>query len=474
MHLLKITTRIILLTMFFSGPLHGQQPWSLQDCIEYALENNIQIKQQQLGVNMARENLTQSRASRFPTLNASASHSYNFGRTVDPFTNEFATESVQSNNFNMSSGMTLFSGFQILNSIRQNALELQASEYDVESMVNDISLAVASAYLQILFSMELVDIAANQLEITSQQVERTSRLVEAGTLARGGLLTIEAQAASEELQLVNAQNNLEMAYLDLLQLLDLETMEDFSIQVPDIQIDPEGDHLYSPMYVYERAVNSQPEVLSADMRVLSAERGVHIAQGARSPMLSLRGSYGTGYSGASQEVTDIIPGDPVQIGQTPSGEPVFGPSFDYVTQVKPFMDQLNDNLNRSMGLILSIPIFNSLQVRSSIGRSKISLENSRLTNQLIRNQLFKTIQQSHADAQAALKRYDALIKNVNALEESFRYTEQRFDVGMIASLEYNDSKNRLTAAQSELLQAKYEYLFRKQILEFYMGNPLRF
>lgn len=474
MHFLKITTRAILFILFFSGPLHGQQPWSLQDCIEYALENNIQIKQQQLGVDIARENLLQSKASRYPSLNASASHFYNFGRTVDPFTNEFATESVQSNNFNISSGMTLFSGFQILNSVRQNMLELEASNYDVEAMGNDISLAVASAYLQILFSIELVDIAANQLEITSQQVQRTSRMVEAGTLARGSLLTMEAQAATEELQLVNAENNLEMAYLDLIQLLDLESMEGFSIQVPDIQVDPDTDHLYSPMHVYDRAVKSQPEVLSADMRVLSAERGVDIAQGARSPMLSLRGTYGTGYSGASQEVTDIIPGDPVQIGQTPSGEPVFGPSFDYETRVKPFMDQLNDNLNRSIGLTLSIPIFNNFQVRSSVGRSKISLENTRLSNQQVRNQLFKTIQQSHADAQAALKRHDALIKNVSALEESFRYTEQRFNVGMIATLEYNDSKNRLTAAQSELLQAKYEYLFRRQILEFYMGNPLRF
>lgn len=452
MQSLKFTATLTLLILLIGGStVHGQRAWSLEECIQYALDNNISIKQQQLGVDIAQENLSQSRANMFPSLNASASHTYNFGRTIDPFTNEFATKTVRSNNFNISTGVTLFGGFQILNSIRQNNLELQASNYDVEFMKNDIALAVASAYLQILFSIELVDIASNQLTISTQQVERTSRLVQAGTLARGSLLTMEAQAATDELQLVNAQNNLEIAYLNLIQLLDLEeTSEEFSIVVPDISL-TEDEHLYSPMHIYNNAVQTQPEVLASDIRISSAERGVDIARGGRSPMLSLRGSFGTGYSGASVELTDV-PGE---------------------TRIIPFMDQLDANLNRSAGLVLSIPIFNNYQVKSTIGRSRISLENARLNNQLVRNQLFKTIQQSYVDAQAALKRYDATQKNLDALEEAFRDTEQRFNVGMVATLEYNDALNRLNAARSELLQAKYEYVFRAQILEFYMGNPIR-
>lgn len=455
----------------FTG-LQGQTTWTLEDCIYHALENNIQIKQQKLGVDIAGENLRQSKAGRFPSLNASAFHGYNFGRTVDPFTNDFATERVRSNNFSISSGMTLFSGLQIHNTIRQNELELDASKLDVATMQNDIALAVASAYLQILFSMEMVEVAASQLEITRQQISRTAQLVDAGTLARGSLYLVEAQEASEELALVNAQNQLDIAYLSLAQLLDLRTTDDFAIAVPEIEILPGYDLSVSPMQVFDTASRTQPSVKASEIRVSSAEKGLQIAKGGRSPMLSLRGSYGTGYSGASREIVETIVGEPRQVGVTETGVPVYAPSIETVTRIKPFTDQLSDNLNRSIGMALTIPIFNSLQTRSAVGRSQIALDNARLSNQLVRDQLFKTIQQAHADAQAALKRYTATEVNVTALEESFRYTEQRFNVGMVNSLEYNDSKNRLTAAQSELLQAKYEFVFRVKVLDFYLGNPI--
>ncbi|MBW6498893.1 MAG: TolC family protein [Bacteroidales bacterium] len=474
MQRLKINRFILLVVLtFLSGQqVLGQQAWSLEDCINHALENNIQIKQRKLSVDIARENLLQTRANQLPNLNANASHGYNFGRTIDPFTNEFATERVRSNNFSLSTGLNLFSGFQVRNSIEQGRQELEASRFDVEKMENDISLAVASGYLQILFARELAEVAASNLEITRQQVQQTQRLVEAGTLARGSLYTIEAQAATEELQLVNAQNQLEISILNLAQLLDLADYQQFEIVVPVIDIDTFGQMEYSPMQIFSTAVNSQPDVRSSELRVASAEQGVKIARGARSPMLSFRGSYGTGYSGASREITDVMIGQPQQIGQTASGEAVFGPSFDYITRIKPFGDQLEDNLNRSLAFVLTIPIFNSFQTRASIGRSKIALENASLNNQLIRDQFFKNVQQAYADAQAALKRFNATTKNVQALQEAFRYVEQRFSVGMVNSLEYNDAKNRLTAAQSDLLQSKYEYVFRVKVLDFYLGIPI--
>jgi outer membrane protein len=470
----KGLTGILLFVGFLlpAASAFAQEVWTLEACVAHALENNIQIKQQKLGVDMARENLLQGQAGRFPNLNANASHGYNFGRTIDPFTNEFATERVQFNNFNIGSGMTLFSGFQIHNSVKQREKELEASRYDVETMQNDISLAVASAYLQILFSMELLEVALNQLDITEQQVSRTAQLVDAGTLPRGSLFTVQAQLAGEEVQAVNARNQLDMAYLNLVQLLDLETAEDFQIYVPEIAIEPGDDLEHSPMQIYSTAVRTQPQVLAANFRVASAERGLQVARGGRSPMLSIRGSYGTGFSGASREVTDVFMGEPRQIGETATGVPVFAPSFEYDTRIKPFRDQLSDNLNRNIGLYLTIPIFNNYQTRTAIGRSQIAVENARLSNQLVRDQLFKTIQQAHADAGAALKRYMASEKNVRALEEAFMYTEQRFNVGMVNVLEYNDAKNRLTAAQSDMLQSKYEFVFRAKILDFYVGIPI--
>ena len=453
---------------------HAQEVrvWSLEDCVDHAIENNLRIQQQKLGVDIADENLRQTRSLRFPNLNSNVTHSYNYGRTLDPLTNEFATERVQSNNFSISSGVTLFSGFQIRNSVQRDRYDLEASRLDVETMVNDISLAVASAYLQILFAGELVEVAANQLDITRQQVERTAKLVEAGTLARGSLLTIQAQEASEELQLVNAENQLRLAYLDLMQLLDLRDDGTFEIEMPDIEIIPSGTVEYSPLQIYDTAVQIQPNILSADMRVESAKKDHDIARGGRSPVLSMSGSMGTGYSEARLEVSEIIELDPQLIGQTASGEAVFGPSFAFETQVIPFWDQIDENINRSIGFFLRIPIFNNYQVRASIGRSQIAVENARLQRQIARDQLYKTIEQAHQDAHAALQRYTATEKNVQALEEAFRYTEQRFNVGMVNTIEYNDAKNRLTAAQSELLQSKYEYMFRVQILDFYLGRPI--
>ncbi len=446
--------------------------WSIEDCINHAVENNLRIQQQRLGVNIARENLRQSQAGRLPSLNANASHSYNYGRTLDPITNEFATERVQSNNFSVSSGVTLFSGFQIRNNVERDRYELQASMFDVETMEKDISLAVASAYLQILFSKEMVEMAENQLEVTRQQVERTRQLVDAGTLARGSLLTMQAQEASEELQLVNAGNQLRIAYLDLMQLLDLREDYDFRIDVPEIDIIESDVVDYSPMQLYDTAVQIQPDIRSADLQVRSAEKGYDIARGGYSPRLSISGSMGTGYSEARLEITEVIEADPQFIGQTASGEAVFGPSFNYDYDIIPFRDQIDDNLNRSIGLFLQIPIFNNLQVRSNVNRSQIALENVRLQRQIVRDQLYKTIEQAHQDAEAALQRYSATEKNLQALEEAFRYTEQRFNVGMVNTIEYNDAKNRLSEAQSELLQSKYEYVFRVKILEFYIGNQI--
>ena len=477
-----VFAKLILLFLVFSTTIFGQNDengntrvlLSLEECIETAWENNLQLQQQRLSVDLASQNLLQSRASQLPSLNANASHSYNFGRTVDPLTNEFATNTVRSNNFSVSTGLNIFNGFQLQNAIRQNRLDLEAGRYDLERSFNDIALLVASSYLQILFNIELVENVTNQVEITQQQVERTEKLVSAGTLPRGSLLTIQAQLATEELQLVNAENQLDLAWLNLRQIMFLPEETDLSIVIPQIDIEPGEEESFTPMQVYRVAVQTQPEIKSAELRIQSAERGVAIARGGMSPSLSARASYGTGYTEASLEIFDQTPSGINQVFRTDDGLDILMPVYEFETRTKAFSDQIEDNLSRSLGFFLTIPIFNNYQVRANVSRSKINLENARLQNQITREQLFQTIQQSHADAVAALKRYNASDKNVEALQESFRYTEQRFNVGMVNSLEYNDAKNRLAAAESELLQAKYEYIFRTKILEFYLGEPLRF
>jgi len=472
MHKLPKYLSFILLLLLLPYYITAQQNWTLEKCLSHALENNIQIKQQRLNSEIKALDLIQSKAALIPTLNASGSHTYNFGRTIDMYTNDFATSRVQSNNFYVSTGMTIFNGFQLLNTVKQNKLERDAAMYDTEKMQNDISLAIATAYLQVLFNYEYLDIKAAQLDISKQQTTQTQKLVEAGALPQSAFYSIEAQLAAEELQYVNAENMLNMSYLTLTQLLDLPTIEGFTIYRPAIEVEQFSLPALSSSYIYNTALQLQPEIKSAELKVKSALTGLSIARSYGLPSISLRGSYGTGYSGASREIVDFFVTGQTPIGFTESLEIVYGPSIDYITQVKPFKEQLNDNLNSSLGFYLNIPIFNNLQSRTAISKSRILIENANYNLQNTKNQLNKDIQQAYADAVSAYNRYMASQKAVIANETSYNYMEQRYALGMLNIIEYNDAKVKLDNARSELLQSKYEYVFRIKILDFYMGKPI--
>jgi outer membrane protein len=449
--------------------------WTLHDCIDYALANNIQVKQQQLSEQVAKINLLQSNLSLFPGIEADASHGYNYGRTIDMFTNQFATSTVQSDNFYLSSSITVFDGFQLLNTIKQNRINLQASQYDLDKMMNDISLNIATAYLQILYNIELLNNAQNQLDVTKQQVDRTKKLVDAGTAAKGDLLTLEAQAASEDLNVVTAQNTLDLSYLLLSQMLNLTSPDSFKIAIPQIDVPSETAILLKPEQVFAFAMNTQPEIKSAELKVQSSEVGLSIARGMRSPIISLRGSLGTGFSGDSKQIKGTPSYSGLDtIGYTYSTTPVavVQPQFAYQTETIPFKDQIKDNFNKSISLNLSMPIFSGWRTNGNISKAKIAVQNAEYTLQTTKNTLFQSIQQAYADATAARNKYQSSQKSVDAMKESFKYSEQRYNVGLVNSVDYDDAKNKLVVAESNLLQAKYEFVFRLKILDFYMGKPI--
>ena len=453
----------------------AQETWTLQQCVDYAIKNNIQVKQNLLSVELAKTNLTQSEANLLPNLNANASNYYNYGKTIDQFTNSFATEKVRSDRYSLQANVILFNGLQSYNSIKQNQLNLEAGKYDAEKMVNDISLYVASAYLQILFAMEVVDISNQQLLLTKAQIERSKKLVDAGSIAKGTLLNIESQAASEELQTVSAQNNLDIAYLNLTQLLELRDTKNFKISRPAVPELLNTELREDVETIYLNAVSNKPEIKSAELKLKSAQKGISIAKGALSPQLSLGGSYGSGYSGLSKRIVgDAVYGIAPSGYFTASNEPVVGPVLLNDFEKTPYSKQINDNLNKSFGFSLSVPLFNGFQVKSTIAKAKINTANAQLNLESAQKQLYKSIQQSWLDAQAALKKYAASQKAVSALRESFHYSEQRYNLGMINPLEYTDAKNKLTKAESDLIQAKYDFVFKQNVLNFYQGKPLSF
>ena len=424
----------------------ARETWSLERCIDYALENNIMIKQQELNTRFNENILMQSRMNRLPTANANTQQSFNYGRALDFRTNTYIDRNTQSFSYNASSQLTLFNGFQISNSIKQNNLNLMASLADLDRLKNDISLNIASAYLQVLFSKELLEIAENQLDITNQQVTRTGRLVEAGSLPRGNLLEIEAQEASERLRVVNARNQLTLAYLALTQLLELPEDVDFVIEVPDFDFIPVSDPEYEVGPVYEAALENQPQIESSGHQLASSEMGLSIAKGRRSPRLYLSGSYGSGY----QAVISDING-----GESPS-----------------FREQIKNNQSTAFTLGLSIPIFNAWQVNTAIANAQIDVMYSEYNMQRTKNELYQNIQQAYADVVASHENFLATEMALVSIEESFRHTEQRFEVGMVTTVEFNQALNQLTTTRSDLLRAKYEYIFTTNILEFYLGNPI--
>ncbi len=465
----------LLLVLPLAGHAQEAKVWNLEDCIGYARSRNISVKKQLLNVQLRQESLTESKMGLLPSLNAGASHVYNWGQTIDPFTNQFASERVRSNNFYLQSQVVVFSGFQKLNNMRKNQVDLRISEVEVEKMMNDISLNVTTFYLQGLYYIEMQKNARSQLDVVRQQRDRIKILVEAGTLAQGELLNMEAQLAAAELQSIEADNNLELALLQLAQLIDLEDTRGFMIAVPAVSAPEENVSLSSPDQVLAYALKNQPEILASEYRVESAGKDLDIARGANSPTISLGGSWGTGYSGAAKEkdpnsATEIYT-YPVGITQN-SMDTVLAFGTRYDLRVKPFKDQLEANENKSFGIYLNIPVFNGLRTRTNINRAKLAVTNAELDLQLTRNNLRKLIVQSHADAQAALKRYFSATKKLAAQTESFHYASQKYAVGMLTAVEFNQNKDELNKAQSELLQAKYDFIFKTKILDFYEGKPL--
>jgi outer membrane protein len=433
-----------------------QKVWSLEDCIRYSIENNIQIKQQVIQTEFQKNSVDLAKLNLLPTINGSASHNYSFGRALDQTTYQFTShQNTQSNSFYFGGSLNLFNGLQNYNTIKKTQYELLAGEQDLQNIKDNIALTVALDYLQILLNKELVTANGNQLQITLQQIEKTRKMVDAGSVARGNLLQIESQAAQEEVQLINMKNQLDLSYLNLTQLLELQTPVGFEIVVPVFSIDTNSIVTGNIDEIFSVAVGSRPDVKSSEMKLTASEYNLKISRGERSPRISMSNSFTTGSSSTRQKILGYDP-----VTSLP------------LTAFYPFSEQINDNISWGIGFTMNVPILNGWQVNKSISNSKLNIQSSRYTLEGTKKQLYKTIQQAYTDAVAALKKYTASIKAVTYTEESFRYTEQKFNVGMVTPVDYNVAKTQLLTAQSDLSQAKYEFIFKTKVLDFYKGIPL--
>ena len=453
--------------------------YSLRQCIDVALQNNLTVRQSQLNVQGAELQLRQSKFNRYPSLNAFAAQNLSSGRNINPVTNTFVERSVSSNNYQLSSNVTLFNGFALQNVVRQNDLLVQSTEQNLRATQNNVALTVVSNYLNVLTNSEQLDIARRQVETTRTQVERTQRLVSAGTLPEANLYDIRAQLANDELAVVNAQNSVDLAKLALLQTMNVSGVGNtgsFDVErfdLPDPTVEPYGA---SVQQIFETALQSMPEIRAAQLRVRSDAVGVDVARAALLPTLNLSGTLNTLFSNVglqkrfetgSERIAQTIffQGIPQQIFFE---QPTF--RFENYT----YGEQLRNNLNRSIGLSLQIPIFNRFQGRNRITNATINQKTSEIAADQAQLTLRQNIEQAYTNLIAAGNRFRATRVQVESLEQAFRASESRLNAGAINTVDYNIAKNNLDRARANLVQAKYDYIFRTKILDFYQNKPLSF
>jgi outer membrane protein len=477
---MKITAALLAFLMITLNT-YAQEKWDLRKCIDYAVDNNLTVKQNRLRLQSSEVDYEQNRMGLLPTLNAGASHGYNFGQRIDPFTNEFASDRVQTNNLFLAAGMDLFNGFTKVNTMRQSAEQLDAAEYELERIKNDISLQICLAYLQVLLAKENIKVGVNQVAITNEQVVRMESMVEAGAMPKGSLYDIQAQLAQEELTLVTNQNNETLALLNLTQLLQLsrEDAAAFDIVIPDLSDEGTAMMSMAAYDIYLTAKQNMPQVQGAEAVRRSAEYGLRAARGLYTPSLTFSAAVGSGYSGANTERI----GNGTNLGFIPIGQLASNGAVvvtldeqiqfsDSDFRTKSFGDQLADNFNQNVNFNLSIPIFNGSQARANVMRSKIALLDADLNYNIVTNTLRFEVEQAYADAKAAMNSYIANQKAVSALDEAFKYSTVRYEQKVINAVDFNLTKTQFTNAQIGLINAKYDFIFRTKILDFYLGNPI--
>ena len=482
MKIFKILLFSILCVSFANA--QEAEKWTLQECIDYALENNLTVKRSSLNVQTSELNLSQSNYSRTPSVIANGSYAWSWGRSIDPTTNLFVdNQRIASSNASVNASVTLFNGLNIHNSIKQNQFALEANQLTLEDTKNTVQFNVITFYTNVLFARELLVNAEKQLESTNQQVGLTEKRVEAGALPRSSLLDLLAQQATNELNKVNRENDYINAKIQLKQALQLPPESNIEIVVPEIDdsITPLLD--ITALEIYNIALNEQPNVKAAKLNKESSEYAVMSQKGNYYPTLTLNGGLSTQYSDAAdrlrfvpdggtpttvtQEIGFVQGSNTPVLAQTdiPSGTLVDGYSFG---------DQYNDNLRKYISLNLSIPIFNRFSTRNSVQRTKITQLQAEITEQETKYQLWQTIEQAYNNVQAAAKSYESSQKQVDAREESFRVTKQRYDLGAVNYVDYQVAENDLFQAKSDLLRAKYDYIFKLKVLDFYQGKPLDF
>ncbi|NRB46198.1 MAG: TolC family protein [Saprospiraceae bacterium] len=431
---------LLLLSCSFVS-LQAQESWSLQKCVEYARQNSLTVKQAQYGVLQSELDNKQARMNLLPNLSANVRGGYQFGRTIDPTTNEFKNESIGFNGFNVDAGVTLFSGLVIQNSIKQSKFDVMASKLDAEATANDISLQVASSYLSILLAEEQLENAKVRLALSEAQLAQTDKLIAAGSVPPNENLDIIAQIARDQQTIIEADNLVNINYLTLKQLLELDPNTDIKIVRPEVVIPAANPEAFSLEEVFNSALSTQPQIEAGMMRSRSAQIGERIAYGRSFPTLNVGAGMSSNFSTIAQAFAS-------------------------------YSEQIEQNFGQYVSVNLNIPIYSNHRNKVGLDRARLVTLNQDVANRQAKNLLKTNVQRAIADAKAAKESYAAAQRSEEAADVAYENAKRSYNLGAINSLEFTTASNNLNQAKVSLIQAKYQYLFNLKVVDFYMGKTL--
>lgn len=453
-----------------------QGKWTLEECISYALEHNISIRQTALNEDVANIDKKAAFGNFLPSVNASTSHSWNIGLNQNITTGLLENQTTQFTSAGLNVGIDIYNGLQNQNNLRKANLSKIASQYQLQKMQEDIGLNVANAFLQILFNKENLKVQKAQLEFDEKQLIRSTELVDAGVLPRGDLLDIKATVSGNKQRLISAENALLISKLSLAQLLQLEDFQNFDIVEQDYKVVETPILLQTPKAVYEKAKEKRTELLIAKTNLEIAQKDIAIAKGAYQPRLSGFYNFNTRASNLDRfiGVEPNLSNPTSTIGFVEgTNQAVLQPNFSAITgKSAPIFDQFSNNKGQSFGVQLSIPIFNGFSVSNNVARTKVAFERSQMAYEQEELTLERNVYTAFTDAKGALNSYEAALTTLEARQEAFNYAKERLDVGMMNTFDFNQSQALFVTAQSEVLRTKYDYIFRTKILEFYFGIPI--
>ena len=429
---------LTLAALALAGSVRAEQGWTLDQCIDYAIENNIQVRQSDISAQNRDVELNSARSNRLPGVSASASQSWSFGRslTID---NTYANTNTASTSFSIGTDVTLFAGGRISGNIQNAKLGLEAAKSDLERIRDDVRVEVAQAFIQIVYNRSILDVARNQVTIDSMQVERLTELAAIGKASNAEVSSQKATLAQSQLSVTQAQNNLSMSILTLTQLLELPSPEGFDVIQPDADA-IEFSIPDSPEDIYAQALEIKPAIKSEEIRLQQANNSIDIAKGGYYPTLSLSAGAGTGYYTSSNRTSDN------------------------------FGSQMKNNFGPHVGLNLSIPIFSRNNNRNSVRSAQLNMMNQEMQLDNVKKQLYKEIQQAYYNAVASKTRYESSQEVETSAQESFELVQAKYEGGKASITEFNESKNRLVTAQADVIKYRYEYLFNTALLEFYRNS----